>query len=404
MKKSCKIVACILCIFLFLTGCDAPALSADITWPESVKADILPVSDGPVPTITVCTEAVSASEDDFDPNNNHLTDLNAVSRYLNCQIRSGNHHPEFYYTGTESLTPVLTAQMTCALFVEWKKTGKSYDLTYVNYPGDRIVAAWKSGDLSGLSAQELEALKTAEAIVSRAKAAAETDTELEIALHDWITDHVQYCDSGTEIKDFRNPPRHLTAFGALLDGTANCQGYADGFYTLASLAGFQVDRMCVHGDGVDHIVNTILLDGQWYVVDTTYDDYNDNVADVKNYHMLNAGKDFCQEYSWEPFLEHNPIADTTDENYFYFLPEDGSTYGYPKAFYTVQDMADSIWSQYVYHNRTRQALVLLRGNAQMRELSALLEEKANEENIAMQCKIWCSCRGENTYFYVSFTQ
>ena len=67
------------------------------------------------------------------------------------------------------------------------------------------------------------------------------------------------------------------------------------------------------------MVNTVLLDDQWYIVDVTYDDMDE--ASSLNYYLFNVGTDRIREYSWTPEMEYRPIADKTD-NAFYYAHQD----------------------------------------------------------------------------------
>lgn len=75
--------------------------------------------------------------------------------------------------------------------------------------------------------------------------------------------------------------RH-SAYGALIEGSAVCDGYAEGFAMLMDAVG--IPAMTVIGtacgaDGIQmaHAWNLVHLDGVWYHVDCTWDDTEDSV-------------------------------------------------------------------------------------------------------------------------------
>ena len=86
------------------------------------------------------------------------------------------------------------------------------------------------------------------------------DTEKLTALHDWLCLH---CDYGAT-------RRGETAYGAIVEGTANCVGYAEAYAFLASLAG--LDGTVTYSEQLDHAWILATLDGVRYFTDCTWDD------------------------------------------------------------------------------------------------------------------------------------
>lgn len=61
-------------------------------------------------------------------------------------------------------------------------------------------------------------------------------------------------------------------YGVLVEGRATCTGYAKTFQYLCNRVG--IENTCVFGNagGEGHMWNMVKLDGEWYEVDTTWDD------------------------------------------------------------------------------------------------------------------------------------
>lgn len=102
-----------------------------------------------------------------------------------------------------------------------------------------------------------------------------TDLEKEIAIHDYIVKNAEYninaaANSNNVSKD------NFTAYGVLVNGTGVCDSYAKAFYTLGKAAGLDVryirGQSISNGRSVGHAWNIINLDGDWYTVDTTWND------------------------------------------------------------------------------------------------------------------------------------
>ena len=91
------------------------------------------------------------------------------------------------------------------------------------------------------------------------------------AIHDYIVTHVAY----NEFPASENTPH--SAYTALFDGEAVCQGYALLAYKMLTEAGFEARIIGGFAgndaDGwVDHAWNRVKLDGVWYNLDCTWDD------------------------------------------------------------------------------------------------------------------------------------
>lgn len=160
------------------------------------------------------------------------------------------------------------------------------------YPGQKIVFAWKTGDFSKLTQEEQKVYEIARDLVSQAQAADPDPEAVELWLHDWICEHVNY-DSPHEYvypEDFVGLDE-LTCVGALRDGKANCQGYTDAFYLLGNLAGLDVCVMFGSVEEGGHCWNGVRLDGKMYLVDVTFNDTYFPEAENQTYIWYNNALD-----------------------------------------------------------------------------------------------------------------
>ncbi len=87
-----------------------------------------------------------------------------------------------------------------------------------------------------------------------------TDVEIITALHDWLALN---CDYG-------HTPACETAYGALVEGSASCRGYAEGMAVLATLAG--LDGAFTFSEELNHAWILATLNGDRYFCDCTWDD------------------------------------------------------------------------------------------------------------------------------------
>ncbi len=301
---------------------------------------------------------------------------------------------DFTYLGDEEFDAQLVARMTNSFYVTYNWIGNDYTIELMEFPGDRIVDAFFSGDNSALNDDEKLALNRALELVAAADQESENDYEFELYLHNYLASTITYYSPFLDVPDPNDPPRHLTAIGGLLDGSANCQGYSDSFYVLASIAGFKVGRMsAVDNNGEGHMLNTIFLNGKWYVVDVTFDDVLFGDEDETTHRLFNAGEDMCDEYSWIPEYEYNQIAENSDELYYYNC--EGQTYK------SLDEIVEAVTEQWLME--TSEFHIMLEGQVSNGdELSGLLYDSLMETGEYFDYNIFAYTTGENTYFIIRF--
>ena len=170
--------------------------------------------------------------------------------------------------------------------------------------------------------------KVNEVIASLDLTYADAYTKLK-AIYDYICANVTYDHKN--LNDDSYKLKH-SAYAALIDGTAVCQGYALLMYRMALDLG--IDCRLIAGDGGGpHGWNIAEIDGLYYNLDSTWDAgrsaYNyflvcpDNFTDHIRY----------EEYDTPEFHEYYPMA---DEDYFYCYHE------YDEGIVTVEPTCDSI--------------------------------------------------------------
>ena len=212
-----------------------------------------------------------------------------------------------------------TVQDHSAIFYEI--FDRVFDHTGVPTEGDYLAFHYKSrgGNISGsgdgqgnkylayrydltyydTTEQQEEMDAAVETLLAKLNLAGKSDYEKICAIYDWMCENITYDYDHLEAGDY---PLMYTAYAALVNKTAVCQGYANLFYRLALEAG--VDNRIVSGigNGGPHAWNIVKLDGLYYDVDATWDAI-----------YLQAGA----EYNWflrceETFEDHtrDPEYDT----------------------------------------------------------------------------------------------
>lgn len=117
-----------------------------------------------------------------------------------------------------------------------------------------------------------------------------TQFELEQYVHDYIIDNCEYdYDSAASQTD--NDDNTGNVYGALIEGKAVCEGYSRAFQLLCKELGLQ----CVNVFGVseeeNHMWNCIMIEGEWYQIDVTWDDVDGEQKDLARYMYFNLNDD-----------------------------------------------------------------------------------------------------------------
>ena len=181
----------------------------------------------------------------------------------------------------------------------------NHDMTI--YDTGAILEAHRSGDVSGLSDRDRATLEAAQAVLADCLTEGMTDYEKELAFHDWVVENLSYFWGGFGVEESEYAS---TPYGGLVEREGICLGYASTFQLLMDLAG--VECMTVVGASAgseeDHAWNLVRLDGEWYAVDTTWDDPTDPTAPDsvavsygRAHRYFNVTSDFLREtdHQWD---------------------------------------------------------------------------------------------------------
>lgn len=111
-------------------------------------------------------------------------------------------------------------------------------------------------------------------IVSKASSL-KNSFEKELYLHDYLCEHVAYDnDSAGNSQNFN--PNSITAYGALVEGKAICEGYSKAMQLLCLKCGIPCNLVFGQHEGVSHMWNIINPGDGLYYLDTTFDDSSKN--------------------------------------------------------------------------------------------------------------------------------
>ncbi len=167
------------------------------------------------------------------------------------------------------------------------------------YESKRIFQAFRSGQLNMLTQNEMLALRSALIVCQNAQG---DILAREKYLHDELCRMTAYADDGMDGNE------DDCCLGPFTLGLANCDGYADAFCLLCSLADIDCHRVSgwSHADGMveprfrtqdGHAWNLVCIGGDWLCVDCTWDDTD---AGDATYLYYNIG---YERLSWTHVLD-----------------------------------------------------------------------------------------------------
>ncbi len=165
-----------------------------------------------------------------------------------------------------------------------------------------------------------------------------SEFERELYVHDYLVKNCVY-EEKTSSKDNR-----YTIYGCLVDQSAVCEGYKNAFQQLLAYCGiksFGVSGSLDNSESIDHVWNAVMIDGDYYYTDVTWDDSEDMV--MYDYFNLTS-KELTHSHSIaEKFDDVSDAADFDSSevlSYNLYIPECKATkYNYYRYFGTkLKDM------------------------------------------------------------------
>lgn len=179
--------------------------------------------------------------------------------------------------------------------------------------------------------------------------------EAELYIHDFICNNTAYNINGKYI---------YSAYGALVDKNAVCEGYSKAFALLCSKAG--INSFLVRGVSKEqnHMWNTVNIDNAWYNIDVTWDDQNINGNPTYSYFNLTDAE---LNIDHTPASHINPKSGAADEKELFNLT---------KNICTAAEM------NYFIHEK-----LILSNESEIGELSSYIKWQLDRGNRFAQIKV-----------------
>lgn len=210
---------------------------------------------------------------------------------------------------TPGLGPDLTAEDT-RWFIPFDPPNQ-VDMTL--YDTSAILAAWETGDREGLSEKDAAILAAAEEALAGIPEGV-SDYAKELTLHDWLLDRANYDRSVHDPHTPEGRENNKDPYGTLVNGYGICLGYAASFQLLMDLAG--VECITVVGASKesreDHAWNMVKLAGEWYCVDPTWNDTNNNPDERARHNYFNCTSAYMRQTNHQWDYQNVPEATAED--------------------------------------------------------------------------------------------
>lgn len=116
-----------------------------------------------------------------------------------------------------------------------------------------------------------------------------TDLEKVTAIYAYLCDKVVYDENATNC---------FTAYGALLDGKAVCQGYALAMMRLLNAVDVETDVVLGTSSEINHMWNVVYVDGEYFLMDATWDSDSEEACYA---YFLKGSDDFANHTPTESY-------------------------------------------------------------------------------------------------------
>ena len=259
MKKDKRILALVLAAAMMGTT----ALPVWAQTPETADSSVVEV-EGTLENIIAAREALAAQPATLAEDDNHIHAAQTIVERVANAVK--NHTETAEKVNIEDLN--LDKDLVLSTLADLNarvEGGEAISKLSCYYSRDTGLAV--AIGLEYCTAQDVAAMQVKlDQLVDQANTLCQTDLEKVFYVHEWLVQNIAY--DREHLSDDVQDDHNLR--GALLEGTAVCDGYAKTYaLTLRKLG---ITGVLVTSKDIGHAWNMVELDGNWYQVDCTWDD------------------------------------------------------------------------------------------------------------------------------------
>ena len=259
MKKDKRILALVLAAAMMGTT----ALPVWAQTPETADSSVVEV-EGTLENIIAAREALAAQPATLAEDDNNIQAAQTMVERVANAVKNHTETAEKVNIKDLNLDKDLVLSTLADLNAR-VEGGEAISKLSCYYSRDTGLAV--AIGLEYCTAQDVAAMQIKlDQLVDQANTLCQTDLEKVFYVHEWLVQNIAY--DREHLSDGVQDDHNLR--GALLEGTAVCDGYAKTYaLTLRKLG---ITGVLVTSKDIGHAWNMVELDGNWYQVDCTWDD------------------------------------------------------------------------------------------------------------------------------------
>ena len=259
MKKDKRILALVLAAAMMGTT----ALPVWAQTPETADSSVVEV-EGTLENIIAAREALAAQPATLAEDDNNIQAAQTMVERVANAVKNHTETAEKVNIKDLNLDKDLVLSTLADLNAR-VEGGEAISKLSCYYSRDTGLAV--AIGLEYCTAQDVAAMQVKlDQLVEQANTLCQTDLEKVFYVHEWLVQNIAY--DREHLSDGVQDDHNLR--GALLEGTAVCDGYAKTYaLTLRKLG---ITGVLVTSKDIGHAWNMVELDGNWYQVDCTWDD------------------------------------------------------------------------------------------------------------------------------------
>ena len=259
MKKDKRILALVLAAAMMGTT----ALPVWAQTPETADSSVVEV-EGTLENIIAAREALAAQPATLAEDDNNIQAAQTMVERVANAVKNHTETAEKVNIKDLNLDKDLVLSTLADLNAR-VEGGEAISKLSCYYSRDTGLAV--AIGLEYCTAQDVAAMQVKlDQLVDQANTLCQTDLEKVFYVHEWLVQNIAY--DREHLSDDVQADHNLR--GALLEGTAVCDGYAKTYaLTLRKLG---ITGVLVTSKDIGHAWNIVELDGNWYQVDCTWDD------------------------------------------------------------------------------------------------------------------------------------
>ena len=259
MKKDKRILALVLAAAMMGTT----ALPVWAQTPETADSSVVEV-EGTLENIIAAREALAAQPATLAEDDNNIQAAQTMVERVANAVKNHTETAEKVNIKDLNLDKDLVLSTLADLNAR-VEDGEAISKLSCYYSRDTGLAV--AIGLEYCTAQDVAAMQVKlDQLMDQANTLCQTDLEKVFYVHEWLVQNIAY--DREHLSDDVQDDHNLR--GALLEGTAVCDGYAKTYaLTLRKLG---ITGVLVTSKDIGHAWNMVELDGNWYQVDCTWDD------------------------------------------------------------------------------------------------------------------------------------